>query len=364
MPLTAFVMHRSSWPPTTGDAVHVWSLIQALRERGLQVLTQGDAGPPDVTVLPRSRSGRSGAIRRADLIYVRIDGGSNGDRETLRAKLARDHPPIVWEVNATLDELLAHGVDPGRVRRRRAFRRQMARFCDAAIVVSAELRGYVQDELGISDVTIVENGAAWPPPKPFGASPCKEMAPFTALWLGSSYYPWQASDTAVTAARLLADRDPEITVVVVGAQLGASEQPPPDNLLLLDPVAHQEALERLRAAAVALCIYHDLSWSPYGFYMSPIKLFEAWSVGVPVVATAVGSMRRLVTDGKTGLLVADDPKEVSEAVLRIKADPALAQRLGEGGRAEVRRYYNWGRVANDVADVMTRVVATRSRNGL
>jgi glycosyltransferase involved in cell wall biosynthesis len=92
--------------------------------------------------------------------------------------------------------------------------------------------------------------------------------------------------------------------------------------------------------------------------MSPIKLFEAWAAGVPVIATGLGSLRRLVRDGETGLLVGDDPAEVAAAVLRLQGDAQLRARLAAAGRAEVARHYNWDRAAAEVGAVLERVVAT------
>jgi len=38
-------------------------------------------------------------------------------------------------------------------------------------------------------------------------------------------------------------------------------------------------------------------------------------------------------------------------VRRLLRDPKLARRLGAAGRREVERYYNWDRVARDVAAI-------------
>jgi glycosyltransferase involved in cell wall biosynthesis len=63
---------------------------------------------------------------------------------------------------------------------------------------------------------------------------------------------------------------------------------------------------------------------------------EAMACGVPVIATNVAAVGELVEDGVTGILVPpEDPAALSEAVLKLRSDEALGDRLIEGGRRRV-----------------------------
>jgi glycosyltransferase involved in cell wall biosynthesis len=65
----------------------------------------------------------------------------------------------------------------------------------------------------------------------------------------------------------------------------------------------------------------------------PNALLEAASLGVPLVATAVGGMREVITDGESGLLVPHgDPGALGAAITRVLASDALAAHLSEGAR--------------------------------
>jgi glycosyltransferase involved in cell wall biosynthesis len=66
----------------------------------------------------------------------------------------------------------------------------------------------------------------------------------------------------------------------------------------------------------------------------PLGILEAMHAGLPVVACDVGSVAEAVHDGETGFVVApDDLDTLRERLRTLLADPQLARRLGERGRA-------------------------------
>jgi glycosyltransferase involved in cell wall biosynthesis len=68
-----------------------------------------------------------------------------------------------------------------------------------------------------------------------------------------------------------------------------------------------------------------------------ISLLEAMARCRPVVASAVGGIPEVVTDGESGLLVPPaDPAALADAIVRLAESPSLRQRLGEAGFATVR----------------------------
>jgi glycosyltransferase involved in cell wall biosynthesis len=78
---------------------------------------------------------------------------------------------------------------------------------------------------------------------------------------------------------------------------------------------------------------------------APNAVLEAMAAGLPVVATRVGGIPEVVTDGVTGLLVApDNPDALAAALLRLLNDAALAGRVAHAGRQHVVAHYSFARM--------------------
>lgn len=101
-----------------------------------------------------------------------------------------------------------------------------------------------------------------------------------------------------------------------------------DHVKLLGAIDANAVRDKLLKAHVFVLA----SWSePLG-----VAYMEAMSCGVPTIGTAAGGVGELITDGQTGVLVPPkDPAALAGAIRRIAADPELALRLGQAGRAHV-----------------------------
>src|SRR5207253_5462525 len=96
----------------------------------------------------------------------------------------------------------------------------------------------------------------------------------------------------------------------------------------------------------ALLASMDAAVAPYPklekFYFSPLKVYEYMAAGLPVVASRVGQLEKLIESEMTGLLVpAGDVNALVAALERIREEPELGLRLGQAARAEVLRQHTW-----------------------
>jgi glycosyltransferase involved in cell wall biosynthesis/GT2 family glycosyltransferase len=90
----------------------------------------------------------------------------------------------------------------------------------------------------------------------------------------------------------------------------------------------------------------------------PVVLMEALAARLPVIASRVAGVPELVQDGVSGLLVPPgDPAVLTDAILRLMADPALRDRMGQAGQAHVAESYAAGAEAARLALLFRGAVA-------
>jgi glycosyltransferase involved in cell wall biosynthesis len=72
---------------------------------------------------------------------------------------------------------------------------------------------------------------------------------------------------------------------------------------------------------------------------TPLTLFEAMSMGLPIVSTAVDGLAEVLRQRENGLLVPPrDPEALAAAMLELVDNPAYAAELGARAQQESRRY--------------------------
>jgi glycosyltransferase involved in cell wall biosynthesis len=184
-------------------------------------------------------------------------------------------------------------------------------------------------------------------PRHGGAAP-------TVLFVGREFSR-KGGDVLLRAFRRVRARVPQARLLVAGPEVWTEEEPGVTFLGHL-PKRDPESRRRLRQAyeeADVFCL--PTRYEPFG-----IVFLEAMYYGLPVVATRVWAVTEIVEDGTTGFTVArDDEADLAERILVLLQDPALAQRMGEAGRARAESRYNWTAVARTVAGVIRSTVEAR-----
>jgi glycosyltransferase involved in cell wall biosynthesis len=93
---------------------------------------------------------------------------------------------------------------------------------------------------------------------------------------------------------------------------------------------------------------------------TPVTAIEALAAGCPVVATRVGGVPDVVTDGEDGFLVS--PAAVDELAGRLAdlaRDPDLRARMGASGRARMRTRYAVDRLIDDTDRLYRELLAEK-----
>ena len=89
----------------------------------------------------------------------------------------------------------------------------------------------------------------------------------------------------------------------------------------------------------------------------PMAILEGMSYGIPVIATRIGAIPEVVTDGQEGFLIEPgDVPSLADRMLRISSDPEMRERIGQAARRRIEVHYSLDvmvdRIMNVYADVL------------
>jgi glycosyltransferase involved in cell wall biosynthesis len=140
----------------------------------------------------------------------------------------------------------------------------------------------------------------------------------------------------VRAARAVVDAHPDARFVFVG--LPIDPEPVQAEIARLD-LGNAVVMAGYRPDAVTLMPAFDVYCLPSRFEGMPVSLLEAMAVGLPSVATTVGGVPEVATDGDDALLVPpDDPDRLAAALITLLGDAERRRAMGERARATAQRY--------------------------
>jgi phosphatidylinositol alpha-1,6-mannosyltransferase len=165
----------------------------------------------------------------------------------------------------------------------------------------------------------------------------------------------------------VARRDPALRHVIVGKATGdayhqslvamARDAGVADRVEWRGNVSEAEKHDLLRGALAF--VHTPVTSADGGFEGFGIVYLEASAQGVPAIGTRDSGAEDAIDDGVTGLLVEKDAAAVAGAIERLRADPALRRRLGEGGLARARRS-TWTANARSVLAIYDAALAEAS----
>jgi glycosyltransferase involved in cell wall biosynthesis len=94
---------------------------------------------------------------------------------------------------------------------------------------------------------------------------------------------------------------------------------------------------------------------------TPMALLEAMAMSKPVVATAVGGVPDVLTDGIDGIMLPENGAGLGDALLRLLRDPAFARQIARTGRRRVETEFSSSRMAARYEDVYRRCLVSRGQ---
>ncbi|HYB27420.1 MAG TPA: glycosyltransferase [Solirubrobacteraceae bacterium] len=321
---------------------------RALEEAGVNVLCLDR--PATWSVRPWTRLLRLLAREQIDVIHAHMPRASVPG--SILARLARVPVVISHEHGSMLD---------GKVMRPFLDRNVVGRLSTAVLAVSEwDRQQLIERERLRPDLIRVFPNAIPPPPEGDGAAPREvELPPGTAL-IGAigRLYEEKGYDCLIRAVALLKTRGLSVRCVIAG--IGPEEQ------RLLQMIAKLGVAEEIRMLGHREDVPDivralDVAVLPSRREGSPLALIEYMALGAPIVATAVGGVPELITDGVHGLLVPPrDSEALAAAIERLLEDRGLARRLGAQAQERQRTGHDLDAAVTRLERLYTDLVA-RSR---
>jgi glycosyltransferase involved in cell wall biosynthesis len=188
---------------------------------------------------------------------------------------------------------------------------------------------------------------------------CRETARgFHVLFIGK-YTPLHGIDHIVGAAERLRNEKGLQFIFIGKGQLYRPirelvKEKNLDNIVFIDWVAYEALPDHVQRADICLGIF---SKSAKADRVIPNKIFQAMAMGKPVISGRSAAARECLTHGKDVFLCEPgDPAALSAAVLALKSDAALRNRIATGALGTFEADFG-GKAATDVLErVLNRAV--------
>ncbi|MFC1781361.1 glycosyltransferase [Planctomycetota bacterium] len=339
-----------------GARVHIEQLTKNIENLGHEVWTLPISPLSYGNKLSQNRRKRLTQIMSTDVFYTRIQGA------TPRFPCYFRYPwkllfnkPLVWEINATPDLRLLGSAPASNsdIKATEGELRQWAKQVRVAICNTDGLVQYARD-LGIKYTRRIELGSD----PDFFSPQAKRMDglvlpdnKLNILWCGNSSIGWHDFDTILKAATKLRQQ-PGIRFYIIGSL--PSTYNVPDNITILGNIPYKEMPSCMSVMDVGLAIYRENTWSRYGVFSSPLKLFDYCASGLLVVTSPIEQVQRCIVDNKNGFIIPfGDYEALAKCLLYIMKNKSKLKKTRVRARSMIVKYYNWQRVAQETVETIS-----------
>jgi glycosyltransferase involved in cell wall biosynthesis len=244
---------------------------------------------------------------------------------------------------------------------------------EAIVTVSSPLRDMLVSQWNVppGKITVLPNAADSPPPTP--PSRLDELRLRHGLGSGpvivfvGALQPWHGLESLLEAFDPVRVKHSDVKLLLVGD--GPLHGLLEERVRVMDlraavrftgAVEHERVAEFLHLADVAVAPYPRL---PFAFYFSPIKIFEYMAAGKAIVASRVGQLAEILSEGETALLVEPgNGDDLERAMRRLLRDGELRKRLGERARQKAEREHTWTGYAMRLTELYESMVTSRAES--
>lgn len=308
---------------------------------------------------PIEVAGLAITLRRLGVDLVHVSGGSWQYKGVLAARLCG--VPVVWHLNDSYA--------PRVIRRVFSFLSSLA---NGWIFASEATREYYWEDIRTAQAwsivpSAISTAGASPDPRsqpagiPDEASNTESAETAPTIGCVVSVNPIKDIETLVRAAKIVQEQYPSLNVVIVGPVYDSQKQ----YYKHLVDLAESLGLKNLRWEG-----YHrniDGLLANFDVYVcsskaesSPLAVWEAMSMGCPVVSTDVGDVSLHVNNAQCGRIVSvGDPAALAAGICELLGDEELSTRLSQNAVFYAAKSFSEAAIAEKTLAIYRKVVGRR-----
>lgn len=374
-----------------GSSTHIREKVAALRQRGHHVLLLGGSHEPfdfgDFKSIGsfRKPDGSTGYLALLAVflrLIVHIVKSSKGIdviqvREPLAAFAAVITKPIhrrkiIFEVNSLdNEELRMKGNTFGiRVASRTIdfLQRIDAKCSDRIMVITERVKDYYQSKYKIPENRLRVLGVTADPNKFHPIENSALLGEYRhrlkiseeaciVLFLGNMAH-WQDFGLFVRSAKAVLEKNPMVRFVLAGdgsqrdyLENAIRREGLVEGALVIGSVPHSEVVFYINMSDICISLCKELA-SGY----SPMKLYEYFACGKPVVATRVVGYEAVEEIHAGRLVDADDTEGFASAILSLADNRELRREYGNNALLFAREHLGWDKIIAEIESVIEEIV--------
>lgn len=168
--------------------------------------------------------------------------------------------------------------------------------------------------------------------------------------------PHKGHSNLIAAARLLADKAPDLTIASIGGEKYDGDLDRIRDEANAAGVGDMVRFLGRRTDARAFMEAADVYVNPSDFEGLPVSILEAMALARPVVATDVGGVSSVI-DPTTGVLVpAKDPEALARGIVDLLTDRDRAEQLGAAAQQKAEQSYGLEKMVRRLEDMYAEVL--------
>ncbi|MFH1426357.1 MAG: glycosyltransferase [Candidatus Kerfeldbacteria bacterium] len=199
--------------------------------------------------------------------------------------------------------------------------------------------------------------------------PLETKKKYDVAFVGS-FKEWEGLEDLVEAAKIVVQERPQTRFLLIGSGVRyetvnrmISKSGLQTNFTLAGKIPLRDVSSYLCEASIGVAPYntslsHKGEFDKYGFYFSPLKIFEYMACGLPIVATGYPIIQRIVTPEVGLTFPPEDIRALAGQLLALLNQPEQIKQMAFHN-IQLSRHYTWSAVADTINQQLGAAIVVR-----